>query len=332
MNIKVKIEPEIIENIKEYLYSFLSMEHYESTYNLYINKLYNIFKSGIITIDDSNKNLMTLEEIKITTSRNFNTAVLIFKNKGKIVQQEWKLGRLINLILEKKIKSFVPDEILDHLVGIVSGITGFEKWMKNNNLRIEIGRNFEYCYNTNNYIQKTGSLGHSCMNDKLNVISFYNYLSSVKIISIVNSSSRIYGRCLLWETNKGLYADRSYMIIDILKYGFYKYLKKNYNVKYSYIDYISNDITMCISEPIENIKQAFTKDNLKEVPYTDTFDDAVITSNIIKICSYIEDSDVIPIEMLPNIFRSSNDNDNDNDNDNNNDSGNNKYKYKIFKK
>lgn len=265
---KIIIDNNIIENLEYFHNIFTNIKT--------LSFLYNLFKKGYIEINENeneneiDNNILNLKEIK-TSDRADNSILLIFKSKDeKINKQYWKIGKFLKLIFKIYLNiTDINDKDLYMLVGIISGYNGFENYIKEENLIIEISDKFTQYYDVSNYASNKGSLGHSCMNNKLDSVIFYNLLSPSVSIVTLNKNNKIYGRCLLWNTSKGYYLDRLYLVNDLYYYGFYIYMYKKYNIKYNYLHYSSGKINISnffVKVKKENIKN-FVNENLHKPFY-----------------------------------------------------------------
>lgn len=134
-----------------------------------------------------------------------------------------------------------------------------------------------YAYLCNNYFQKTGSLGNSCMRHKDNqkALNFY-VKNNVKIVVAIDSNNKIYARALLWEgvkstdrKNPFTYLDRVYYSTEHFQTLFYEFATKNkwkcYQSnsarQYYYIDTV-NITGICHLPYTDTFRYLFYKDNL----------------------------------------------------------------------
>lgn len=185
--------------------------------NIGINTL---FVSDMFYIDidtETNEYITYIPENKYKLLKDNENPWKKYRNKLKIGKFFNKIFYLENFQIENlshqyKIYYNIEIDNVDDIFNIVSG------------------EDIYFYYQTKNYVLGGGTLNNSCMNnaseDKL---SFYiNNPDKIKLLIIKNDNNKLLGRCLMWETNKGLYLDRAYCRYDkdIFLYKKYAEIKK----------------------------------------------------------------------------------------------------------
>lgn len=122
-------------------------------------------------------------------------------------ERQWmKTGRFLTkytLLLERQI-AIVAREINEYLAKM------------SNNLNILITKDFDYCYD-GEYTKTfdSGNLGCSCMRSYYEQCDdFYSSIPDLQIIHEIDNDDMIHSRALYWNTDKGIYLDRTYSIKD----------------------------------------------------------------------------------------------------------------------
>ena len=156
---------------------------------------------------------------------------------------------------------------------------------------------------------------NSCMNDELHLVDFYQY-APVKLLVLLNNEQHIFGRALIWKTDKGLFMDRIYTAFDSDYYKFIEYAKKN-NIVYkqenrsgNLIHYVKDGksswfpMKVKLNFNIEDYsKEEFTGE-VRDIPYMDTF----IYGQKNRLSNYeplddkyyvLTDTDGEPLEVIP---------------------------------
>jgi len=202
-----------------------------------------------------------------------NSAEIYHKNRYSI-----KIGRLINKLFGNKYNS----SEIEKFVNIYKSI------MRKSLLVFEVWSDINKGYSSSLYTQDArdaNALLNSCMNDELAIITFYTYVP-VKLLVLLNSEGHIFGRALIWETNRGLFMDRIYTAFDCDYYKFIEYARENKiiykdkNKSGPNIEYVKDGITswfeMSISLKFDIVEYSyddafFSGEAPKDIPYMDTF-------------------------------------------------------------
>jgi len=221
-----------------------------------------------------------------------------------------KIGRLIRKLFGSKFSDSEIEKFVNQYKSIADRkLLKFELW---DGYEIQNG----YC--SKNYTYEGSSsnpLLNSCMNDELHLIDFYKY-ATVKLLVLLNNEGHIFGRSLIWQTNRGTFMDRVYVAFDSDYYKFTDWATKN-NIIYKsknqsgpLIDYVVDGKTTWFPMKVElkfNIdeysREDFT-DIVKDIPYMDTF--IYGQKNILSNYEPIEDkyyiltdTDGYPLEVIP---------------------------------
>jgi hypothetical protein len=153
------------------------------------------------------------------------------------------------------------------------------------------------------------------MNDELHLVDFYSYVP-VKLLVMLNSDEHIFGRALIWQTDRGLFMDRIYCAFDSDYYKFIDYAKTN-NIIYKKenksgptVEYVKDGKSSWFPMIIRlkfNIDE-YNKDEFTgkviDIPYMDTF----IYGQKSRLSNYepldnkyyvLTDTDGEPLEVIP---------------------------------
>jgi len=188
-----------------------------------------------------------------------------------------KIGRLIRKLFGTKFSDVEIEKFVNqYKSSLDSKITNFEIWEGS---RIKEG------YMSKNYTYDGASsnpLINSCMNDEIELVDFYNYVP-VKLLVMLNNERHIFGRSLIWKTDRGLFMDRVYCAFDSDYYKFIDYAKKN-NIIYKaenksgcQTKYVKGDVTswfpmiVSLKFEVETYNQEDFTEDPKDFPYMDTF-------------------------------------------------------------
>lgn len=140
-----------------------------------------------------------------------------------------KIGKLVNKILRTKYK----DSDLEQFVNLVkAALEGKQEFS------LISGNDINYAYDVNNYLNRTGTMGMSCMNNK-DFLDLYTLNTDVCQLLVLKEMNKVIGRALVWKlnsivdknSNKKLnikfYMDRVYTSDDYLLYKFHEHAIKN---------------------------------------------------------------------------------------------------------
>jgi hypothetical protein len=153
------------------------------------------------------------------------------------------------------------------------------------------------------------------MNDELHLIDFYQYVP-VKLLVLLNNDGHIFGRALIWQTDKGLFMDRVYTAFDQDYYKFIDYasknglIYKNENKSGAKVEYLKDGKVSWFPIKIrlkfnidEYSKEEFTG-RVRDIPYMDTFiyGQKNVISNYEPLDNkyyVLTDTDGEPLEVIP---------------------------------
>ena len=188
-------------------------------------------------------------------------------------RNEVGLGRFVNKLFPGKYSSKEVEEFVN------SFKASLEKTGEHFDL-VE-GDDIEFWYNSDNYKEKSGTLGSSCMAQKRNLFGIYTQNQDVCKMLILKEDDKIIGRALVWklkslniskDEDPGFFMDRQYTIkeSDVQKFRNYAIDKgwayKSYNNHHSFgtinINGENRNVLMSV--------QVKDKD-YNRYPYMDTF-------------------------------------------------------------
>jgi hypothetical protein len=180
-----------------------------------------------------------------------------------------RIGRLIRKIFSDKFSDIEIENFVNQYKSILdSKILKFQTWTGNDIIK---------GYSSNLYTHD-GSRGNplmnSCMNDKSRIIEFYKYVP-VELLVLLNDEGHIYGRALIWKTDKGLFMDRVYTAFDSDYYKFINFAKdhdiiyKSENKSGAKINYIKGQEELWFNMKID--LNFDIMDDPNDIPYMDTF-------------------------------------------------------------
>jgi len=212
-------------------------------------------------------------ELKLLVSPlKHSSAEIYHKNRTSI-----KIGRLLRKLLGTKYSDVEIEKFVNQYKSILDKkLLFFETW---NGSRIVSG------YSSKFYTHSGSSLNplmNSCMNDEYDLVEFYSYIP-VDLLILLNNEGHIFGRALLWKTDKGIFMDRIYTALDSDYYKFINFAKdhdiiyKSENKSGPKIEYVKDGRTGWFPMKI-NLKFDIMKYDLcefeqrpKNIPYMDTF-------------------------------------------------------------
>jgi hypothetical protein len=221
-----------------------------------------------------------------------------------------KIGRLIRKLFGTKFSDIEIEKFVNqYKSSLDSKLTHFDIWE---------GSRISQGYRSKNYTYDGASsnpLLNSCMNDELHLVDFYSYVP-VKLLVMLNSDEHIFGRALIWQTDRGLFMDRIYCAFDSDYYKFIDYAKTN-NIIYKKenksgptVEYVKDGKSSWFPMIIRlkfNIDE-YNKDEFTgkaiDIPYMDTF----IYGQKSRLSNYepldnkyyvLTDTDGEPLEVIP---------------------------------
>jgi len=221
-----------------------------------------------------------------------------------------KVGRLVKKLFGSKFSdSEIEKFVNQYKSSLDSKVLNFEIWEGNKIISGYKSKNYTYDGSSSN------PLLNSCMNDELHLIDFYQYVP-VKLLVLLNNDGHIFGRALIWQTDKGLFMDRVYTAFDQDYYKFIDYASKNgiiykkENKSGSQVEYVKDGKSSWFTMKIrlkfnidEYSKEEFTG-RVRDIPYMDTFiyGQKDILSNYEPLDNkyyVLTDTDGEPLEVIP---------------------------------
>jgi len=188
-------------------------------------------------------------------------------------RNEVGLGRFVNKLFPGKYNSKEVEEF----------VNSFKASLEKAGEHFELveGEDIEFWYNSENYKEKSGTLGNSCMAQKRNLFGIYTQNQDVCKMLILKEDDKILGRALVWKLKSlniskdeypGFFMDRQYTIkeSDVQKFRNYAIEKgwsyKSYNNHHSFgtININGEDKNVMMTVQVKD------KD-YNRYPYMDTF-------------------------------------------------------------
>ena len=205
-------------------------------------------KGAILNIDDIGGLLKALEvsdkfhSVEISDITHFNVSRYKSRtDKTPMPSQKVKIGRFFRSTFD-----FLDDSDIEYLS---NKMVAYNK-VCNGDIQLKVlkGEDIYKVYNQENYYQRTGTLGNSCMRhaEKLDFLNLYVNNDNCEIV-IYEIDGKIASRALLWTLDDGSkFLDRVYSVYDYMnnvyesfaidnKYGYFKnrqYLFPNENGEY----------------------------------------------------------------------------------------------------
>ena len=185
---------------------------------------------SLIRLGESDEMISFTSALKISEllntddDRQLSTLVRPLNNETEIYfkqSTDVRVGRFIRKIFGSK---FSDKQVEDF-------VNQFKSQRESNKLYFDLRSGYDIidAYKSTNYSYHGGStnpLMNSCMNDEIRLVEFYRYLP-VKMLVLINSEGMIFGRALIWSTDRGQFMDRIYTIDDSDYYKFINYAKSN---------------------------------------------------------------------------------------------------------
>jgi hypothetical protein len=194
----------------------------------------------------TNKNL---KDNDISFVHSINNDIVYF-TESKLVEATLKsyienlsFDNLLNYSRSMSLTKFVNTIYPNHNVKILQKYIEYNKWISNYDssmFDIVKGNDILKYYLEDNYYNKSGDLGSSCMRNEnyQNQIEFYAKNENISLIILkAKDSDTILGRSLLWTTTEGVKVmDRIYTCNSKIVSFFHKYAEENnflniYNIK-----------------------------------------------------------------------------------------------------
>jgi hypothetical protein len=188
-------------------------------------------------------------------------------------RNEVGLGRFVNKLFPGKYSSKEVEEFVNSFKASLEKAGEYFELVE--------GEDIEFWYNSENYKEKSGTLGNSCMAQKRNLFGIYTQNQDVCKMLILKEDDKILGRALVWklkslnvskDEDPGFFMDRQYTIkeSDVQKFRNYAIDKgwsyKSYNNHHSFgtININGEDKNVSMSVQVKD------KD-YNRYPYMDTF-------------------------------------------------------------
>mgnify|MGYP000909513857 CR=1 FL=1 len=188
-------------------------------------------------------------------------------------RNEVGLGRFVNKLFPGKYNSKQVEEFVNSFKASLEKAGEYFDLVE--------GEDIEFWYNSENYKEKSGTLGNSCMAQKRNLFGIYTQNQDVCKMLILKEDDKIIGRALVWklkslniskDEDPGFFMDRQYTIkeSDVQKFRNYAIEKgwayKSYNNHHSFgtININGEDRNVSMSVQVKD------KD-YNRYPYMDTF-------------------------------------------------------------
>jgi hypothetical protein len=218
-------------------------------------------------------NTQDSRELKLLISPLRNSSSEIYhKNRTSI-----KIGRLLKKLLGSKYSDVEIEKFVNQYKSSLDDkILSFDTWSDYQIVSGYSSKFYTYSGSSSN------PLMNSCMNDQYTLVEFYNYVP-VKLLVLSNNEGHVFGRALIWKTDKGYFMDRIYTAFDSDYYKFINFAKdhdmiyKAVNKSGPKIEYVKNGVTGWFPMKI-NLKfniMEYDADQFtgspKNIPYMDTF-------------------------------------------------------------
>ena len=140
-----------------------------------------------------------------------------------------KVGRAIKYIANDLYDLTITDKQVEDFVNVYKAIPN----QGESNFQFYIGDDIKNGYNTDNYYNRYGTLGGSCMNDEPSYLKIYrNNEKKVRLLVLLEDNGKICGRALVWKLDKSpceaeYFMDRVYTNRDYETNKFIQYAEKN---------------------------------------------------------------------------------------------------------
>jgi hypothetical protein len=188
-------------------------------------------------------------------------------------RNEVGLGRFVNKLFPGKYSSKDVEEFVNSFKASLEKAGEYFELVE--------GEDIEFWYNSENYKEKSGTLGNSCMAQKRNLFGIYTQNQDVCKMLILKEDDKILGRALVWklkslkiskDEDPGFFMDRQYTIKESDVQKFRNYAKeqgwcyKSYNNHHSFgtININGEDKNVAMTVQVKD------KD-YNRYPYMDTF-------------------------------------------------------------
>lgn len=137
-----------------------------------------------------------------------------------------KVGRAIRYIANDLYNLKITDKQVEDFINVYKSIPNEGE----PNFQFYVGDDIKKGYTTNNYYSRYGSLGGSCMNDKLLYLNIYAVNDKkIRLLVLLDDNGSICGRALIWKLDKSpcdaeyfmdrVYVNRDYEINKFIKYA-----------------------------------------------------------------------------------------------------------------
>lgn len=180
------IKPDItfIDLDKEGYLSFITMRN---AVNLAKVKYPHIVDGGSSSIDIPST--LTADSIwRHDIEQDYNDLGIYKKSRNQI-----KIGKLINRLLPNKFTDKQIEEFVNTFKATIDN--------QGEKFKVVEGDDISFWYNSDNYKEKSGTLGNSCMASKTNIFQLYTHNPEVCKMVILVEDEKLLGRALVWKLN-----------------------------------------------------------------------------------------------------------------------------------
>lgn len=224
----------------------------------------------LIDITDKNDTISLIQVNRITRSYKDLGEMLPYNIRNKRSGSEFwskgrteiKIGRWVTRIFTEVHKSELPASKVEEFVNLYKAtIDGGDL----KNFELVSGEDIRKWYHENNYLQRKGQLGNSCMRyhgcqEFLDIYVKNPEVCQLLILKSDENKDKITGRALVWKLSDGeYYMDRVYTINDSDRLLFQDYVRFN-KIKNSYDGTTESELKVQLGDHI-----------YEKYPYMDTF-------------------------------------------------------------
>ena len=283
------IKPDItfIDLDKEGFLSFSTMRNVKKILDEKFPDLKDIYINGIDLDQKPNKDLA--DDIWYIHNKEYGNLKSSLRGMGNFDdgvdpyvkgRNQIAIGRLVNKVFPGKYNSKQVEEFVNSFKAAV------EK--SGEHFELVSGDDIAFWYNSDNYKEKSGTLGNSCMAQKRNIFNIYVKNPDVCRLLILREDDKILGRALIWkfksihsgigEKFEGVeyFMDRQYTIKDSDVNKFRNFAKEqgwiyktnNNHHSFTNITYNGNEINVDIDVQVDRFGGDY---DYQRYPYMDTF-------------------------------------------------------------
>ena len=190
-------------------------------------------------------------------------------------RNEVGLGRFVNKLFPGKYNSKQIEEFINSFKAILEKAGEYFELVE--------GEDIEFWYNSENYKEKSGTLGNSCMAQKRNLFGIYTQNQDVCKMLILKEDDKIIGRALIWKLasikagrdiieGSEYFTDRQYTIKESDVQKFRNYAKEQGWCYKSYNNHHSlGSVTIDGEEKNVRMTIEVSAKDYNRYPYMDTF-------------------------------------------------------------